>query len=229
MVYKKFESIKLNIIKGRELKAFPTARVLQDHEDRLKALESANANSGNTGTESNTGGSGTSGDSGNTGSSSQQEQTPTTRTLSFTINDGTDAIEGATVTIGAKTGTTGSAGGCTISDVEDGSQTVEVSATGYTTKTETISVDETHTSFTISLTVIPVYDVTLTVTDGTNAIEGATVVIGETTKTTDSNGECTFDDLEADTYSAEISKEGYTAKTESITVTSDDTSFTIAL
>ena len=81
----------------------------------------------------------------------EQEQTPTTRDLSFTINDGTDPIEGATVSIGAKTGTTGSAGGCTISGVEEGSQSVEVSATGYTTKTETISVDETHTSFTISL------------------------------------------------------------------------------
>ena len=132
-----FESIKLRIIRGRELKPFATAKVLQDHEDRIKALEN--------------------------GSNQQQEpqqqeqqqepqqQTPTTRDLSFTINDGTNAIEGATVAIGAKTGTTGSAGGCTINGVEEGSQTVEVSATGYTTKTETISVDETHTSFTISL------------------------------------------------------------------------------
>ena len=81
----------------------------------------------------------------------EQQQTPTTRDLSFTINDGTDPIEGATVSIGAKTGTTGSAGGCTLTGVEEGTQSVEVSATGYTTKTESISVDETHTSFTISL------------------------------------------------------------------------------
>ena len=73
--------------------------------------------------------------------------------MSFTVNDGTDAIEGATVTIGAKTGTTGSAGGCTITGVEEGADiSVTVEATGYTTKTETITVDETHTSFTISLT-----------------------------------------------------------------------------
>jgi len=39
MVYKKFEKIKLRIIKGRQLLAFPTAAVLQDHEDRLAALE----------------------------------------------------------------------------------------------------------------------------------------------------------------------------------------------
>ena len=39
MVYKKFEKIRLRIIKGRQLLPFPTAAVLQDHEDRLAALE----------------------------------------------------------------------------------------------------------------------------------------------------------------------------------------------
>ena len=101
-------------------------RTLQEHEDRIAALEA--------------------------GDEPEPEPTPTTRDLSFTINDGTDPIEGATVTIGSKTGTTGSAGGCSISGVEEGTGiSVEVSATGYTTKTETITVDETHTSFTISL------------------------------------------------------------------------------
>lgn len=74
------------------------------------------------------------------------------RDLSFTINDGTNPIKGATVKISSVTGTTGDAGGCTLKDIEDGSQSVEVSATGYVTKTETITVDSTHTSFTISLT-----------------------------------------------------------------------------
>lgn len=72
--------------------------------------------------------------------------------LSFTINDGTTGISGATVTIGEVTGTTGSSGGCTLKDIEEGSQSVTVEATGYVTKTETITVDEDHTSFTISLT-----------------------------------------------------------------------------
>lgn len=34
-----FESIKLRIIEGRKLLPFATAKVLQDHENRLKALE----------------------------------------------------------------------------------------------------------------------------------------------------------------------------------------------
>ena len=125
-----FKSIKLRIIEGRKLKPFATAKVLQEHEDRIAALEKGDDPSPDP----------------------QPDPEPVTRDLSFTINDGTDPIEGATVTIGAKTGTTGAAGGCTIKDVEEGSVSVEVAKEGYTTKTETITVDETHTSFTISLT-----------------------------------------------------------------------------
>jgi hypothetical protein len=102
--------------------------VLADHEARITALEEGN--------------------------SSEPSPEPTLRDLSFTINDGTDPIKGATVAIGAKTGTTGDAGGCTIKDVAEGSVSVEVSAEGYTTKTETITVDETHTAFTISLVAV---------------------------------------------------------------------------
>ena len=80
-----------------------------------------------------------------------EENTPTTRDISFTINDGTNPIEGASVKIGSETKTTGSVGGCTFTGVEEGTVSVEVSKEGYTTKTESISVDSEHTSFTISL------------------------------------------------------------------------------
>ena len=116
-----WKSIKLKIIRGRTLLPFPTAKVLQDHEDRIAALEAG------------------------------EVTPPETRDIAITVNDGTDPIEGATVTIGSKTGTTGSAGGCTIKDVTDGTVSVEVSATGYVTKTESITVSSSDTSFTISL------------------------------------------------------------------------------
>ena len=115
-----WKSIKLKIIRGRTLLPFPTAKVLQDHEDRIAALEAGGT-------------------------------TPETRDIAISVNDGTDPIEGATVTVGSKTGTTGSAGGCTIKDVTDGTVSVEVSATGYVTKTESITVSSSDTSFTISL------------------------------------------------------------------------------
>lgn len=119
-----FESIKLRVIKGRKLLPFATAKVLQDHEDRIKALE---------------------------GGDSSSDETPVTRTISFTVNDGTDPIEGASVVISDVTKTTGSAGGCTFNDIADGSVSVEVSKTGYVTKTETITVSADNTAFTITL------------------------------------------------------------------------------
>lgn len=79
------------------------------------------------------------------------EVNPETRNINFIINDGTDAIQGATVTIGQITGTTGSQGGCTLQNVADGENSVTVTAEGYTSKTETITVSENDTSFTISL------------------------------------------------------------------------------
>lgn len=88
-----------------------------------------------------------------TGSSEVEEpDTPTTRNISFTINDGTDPIEGASVVIDGTTKTTGSAGGCSFNDIADGTVSVEISKEGFVTKTEEITVSEENTSFIISLT-----------------------------------------------------------------------------
>lgn len=76
-----------------------------------------------------------------------------TRSVSFTIDDGTDPIASATVVIdddSENSKTTGTAGGCSAT-LADGTHTVEVSKDGFTTKTETITVSEDNTSFTISL------------------------------------------------------------------------------
>ena len=65
-----------------------------------------------------------------------------------------EAIQGAEVVIDGDTEnkkTTGSSGGCSAT-LSDGEHEVVVSAEGFTTKTETITVDSTHASFTISLT-----------------------------------------------------------------------------
>ena len=83
--------------------------------------------------------------------SNQEPASDVTRNINFLINDGTDAIQGAVVTIGNITGTTGSAGGCTLQNVSDGEHSVTVTAEGYTSKTETITVSESDTTFTISL------------------------------------------------------------------------------
>lgn len=138
-----FESIKLRIIKGGQLNPFATAKVLQEHEDRLNALEGNSSESSNSETNSN-----------NNNNDSQESETQTTRNINISVNDGTDDVEGATVSIGNISGTTGSAGGCTLKNVPDGENTIEVIADGYGDYEDTITVSEDNTSFTITLTAV---------------------------------------------------------------------------
>lgn len=147
--------------------------------------------------------------------------------ITVNVSDGTNPISGATVTIGGDSETTDEDGEASFESVYEGSQTITVTATGYADKTSTVTVDETHTSFTIELEVVDT--ITITVDDGTDAIEGASVKIGSTTKTTDSNGQCTFTSMTYGDYSAEVSAEGYTTSTESISFRSNHKSFTVSL
>ena len=146
------------------------------------------------------------------------------------MSDGTNPISGATVTIGDNEETTDEDGEATFESVYEGSQTITVTKTGYADKTSTVTVDDSHTSFTIELEVVDT--ITITVDDGDDtptAIEGASVKIGSTTKTTDSNGQCTFANMTYQDYSAEVSAEGYTTKTETISFRSNHKTFTISL
>ena len=152
-----FKSIKLRIIKGRQLLPFAVAKVLQEHEDKLSAI------SGDDVTEladiaalKETVGDADSGlvkDTASLKSKVAVLEAYFTHELSFTVNDGTDPIQGATVTIEGKTGTTGSAGGCTIEGILEGSHTVTVTKEGFTEYTDTITVSSESTSFTVSLVV----------------------------------------------------------------------------
>lgn len=81
------------------------------------------------------------------------EETPETiRNISFTVSDGTNPVQSACVTIGSTQNRTGSAGGCTLQNIADGEQTVTVTADGFEDYTDTITVSEDSTSFTITLT-----------------------------------------------------------------------------
>lgn len=75
------------------------------------------------------------------------------RTVSITVKDSSDdsAIQGATVTIGETSKTTGSAGGCSFT-LKDGEYEAEISAEGYTTATETIDVAYDSVTVAIELT-----------------------------------------------------------------------------
>ena len=72
--------------------------------------------------------------------------------IHFDVTDGGNGIEGATVTINGVSKTTGSAGGCNFNNMTGGTVNVEVTKTGYVSKSQTMSIDNEHTSFTIVLT-----------------------------------------------------------------------------
>lgn len=72
-------------------------------------------------------------------------------------------------------------------------------------------------------------DIHIDVDDGTDGVEGATVVIGETSKTTGSAGGCNFTGLSDGEYQVTVTAEGFVEKTETINVSENDTTFTISL
>lgn len=74
-----------------------------------------------------------------------------TRSVSFTVTDGTDPIQSASVVIDdGSAKTTGSSGGCTAS-LTDGSHTLKVTKDGYDDYEGTITVSYEDTSFTVEL------------------------------------------------------------------------------
>ena len=77
--------------------------------------------------------------------------TAPSRSVSFTVTDGTDPIQSASVVIDEGTAkTTGSSGGCTAS-LTDGEHSITVTKDGYTTYTGTITVSYEDVSFSVEL------------------------------------------------------------------------------
>ena len=70
---------------------------------------------------------------------------------------------------------------------------------------------------------------TITVTDGTDPISGATVTIGTTEKTSGDNGKATFTGLSYGDYTVEVEKTGYEDGEELVKFRANRKNFTIAL
>ena len=65
--------------------------------------------------------------------------------------------------------------------------------------------------------------------DGNNPVENATVAIGDVTSTTGSAGGCSLQNIPDGEHTVTVTKDGYTDYTGTITVSEDNTSFTISL
>ena len=85
------------------------------------------------------------------------EEIPEKRNISVNITDGTDPVSGASVVLTKNnetiaSSTTGSAGGCTLNNVEDGSYTITVTKDGFVDYTDTVVTSSDNASLTIELT-----------------------------------------------------------------------------
>ena len=90
------------------------------------------------------------------GSITPPGQTPaTTYNISVSVSDGTDPLENVDVTLSdtenTYTGKTGSAGGCTISNVPEGTYNVTANKAGYKEYVATVNVSENNTNLTITM------------------------------------------------------------------------------
>ena len=143
---------------------------------------------------------------------------PLTGEVIITVNEDTNPLEGATVSLNEQIVTTDAAGQAAFSDVPASNYTATAAMAGYENNTAVITVKGGKTATaTILLTPLP-GNVIITVDDGTNPLEGATVSVGGRSDTTDMLGQVGFD-LSAGTYTITASKDGYTENTAGITVT----------
>jgi len=146
--------------------------------------------------------------------------------ITFMVNDGTNAIAGADVTIGTTTKTTDATGKIVFTEMAANSYTYIVEAAGFKTKTGSVTVSGTDVTETVTLTVnnSNTYSVIFAVKDSkvSTPIEGADVTIGDKTVTTDADGFATFEDLTTGIYSYQVSKTDYEQVSTTVEVADKD-------
>ena len=91
------------------------------------------------------------------GGNPETPQTPEKRNISVSVTDGANPVSGVNVSLTKNnetiaSSTTGSAGGCTLSNVEDGSYTLIAIKEGYSEYTDTVTTSIDNASLTIQLT-----------------------------------------------------------------------------
>jgi hypothetical protein len=121
----------------------------------------------------------------------------------FTVHDGVDPIEGANIAIDGQDITTDVDGMAMIS-LPDGTYEFTASMPGYFDSIASVTLEyavEDTTDVNVELIIMPVYDITFTVTDGTDPIEGAEVMVAGQMIATDVNGEAVATGLFDDVYS----------------------------
>ena len=143
--------------------------------------------------------------------------------VTFSVNDGENPIEGATVSINSQQITTNQEGIATIS-LPNGNYSFTVSKLGYHDYSSNLVVngEDVNQAITLIEETEPLYTVKFEVTSGENKVVGAVVEFNGNQEITDSNGEAEFINIPQGTYSYVITAEDYITYNNEIDVNSDE-------
>ena len=150
-------------------------------------------------------------------------------TITFTVTDGTDPLEGATVSFDGKEESTNAEGLVLFEYVEsDLAIPYQVSKDGYNALNSTLDVVSDDT---VAVVLTEIYTVTFTIVDATSSdpIEGATVVLGTENEQTDAFGNAVFVVEPASGINYGVSKDNYDDSTGTVDVVDQDVDITIPL
>src|SRR6056297_221115 len=155
----------------------------------------------------------------------------------FTLTEvGTsNTVANASVSVtGLGTQTTNTSGQTTFADLENGTYSYSISATGYEANAGQFTIDDWNATIPVALTPVSVsqYDASFTITDFNTgfAVENATINLdGIGTASSDASGQATFSDLEDGTYSFSVTADGYDEHASDFTITGENEDVNVIL
>lgn len=146
----------------------------------------------------------------------------------FTVTDGTNTLEGATVTIGTVSVTSDMDGKAVIAELTAGTYDYTVSKAGYIIKTGSVIVVGADVTENVTL-VLVTYSITFNVTNGTTGVSGADVTVGTTTIATGADGKAVFTGLLPGDYNYSVAAAGYNNASGSVNVADADVTKDVTL
>lgn len=145
--------------------------------------------------------------------------------VTFHVSDAAGAVEGATINM-TDTSLTTDADGMASVWLTTGDYDYTVAMDGYLDASGTVTVE--YSNVTQEVTLMQYYTVTFSVTDGSDPIEGASISVGDSSRTTDASGEATIMLVNGD-YNYTVTADDFQDASGSFTVDGADMTVDVAL
>lgn len=146
-------------------------------------------------------------------------------TITFQVDDGTQALADAQVAIDGYEPALTDGNGAIAFTLPNDTFTYTVSKAGYQSVTGSVEADADQT---VQVSLAMLHEVTFTVTDGSDPVEGAEIAVGDSTLVTDSQGEASIS-LTSGNYQYTVTATGYGNETGTVFVTDADVSEDVSL